>query len=270
MKVDFIIAGYQKCGTTALHSFLARHPKVVGSNPKEIDFFNYPENYKRGAAYYHSFFEKKGIIYPWLGYKYLESTPSYLNSKNVELTVNRILDYNPAIKIIGMVRNPVDRAYSAWQMYRARYIKGEREWWMNWVEKRWGTKPDAIRRSKEEYEDFHLFVQNELKAIENNALIECGVLEIGLYNRGIAYFKRRFKDNFLVVENELLNKDTPEELQKIANFLGLGKFDWGQFAGEKIFKGSYEQKIEERTRKLLYHFYLESNTDLYELTSIKY
>lgn len=270
MKVDFIIAGYQKCGTTALHSFLSKHPKVIGSKPKEIDFFNYSENYNKGVSYYHSFFEKKCLIHPFLGYKYLEATPSYLSDYELELTVNRISNYNPNIKIIGLVRNPIDRAYSAWQMYRERFINGNKDWWVDWVAKRTGEMPFVIRRNKEEYEDFHLFVVNELNAIENNKKIECGVLEIGLYSTGINYFTKKFKNNFLVIENESLNNDTTASLQRIADFLRLSKFNWEIFEGKKIFKGVYDRKIEDKTRNLLNEFYFVSNKELYRLTSIKY
>jgi len=39
MKVNILIAGFQKCGTSALHSFLSEHPNIIGSNPKELDYF---------------------------------------------------------------------------------------------------------------------------------------------------------------------------------------------------------------------------------------
>src|SRR5687768_12473294 len=75
---DFIIVGAQKAGTTSLHYYLKQHPKLVGSSPKEVRFFNADYNYQKGKNWYSKAFRdaknpfKKGL--------YFEATPMYMYS----------------------------------------------------------------------------------------------------------------------------------------------------------------------------------------------
>lgn len=269
MKVDFLVAGFQKCGTSALHSFLTSHPKVIGSKPKELDFFNYNENYRRGVKYYHSFFDKK-MFSKVRNIYYLESSPSYINDKDISKTAQRIKQYNPKIKIIVLVRNPIDRAFSAWNMYKKRYEKGDYNWWFDWVKTRDGVYPEAIRRTMEEYKDFGIFVQKELEAIKFNNNIECPVIKQGLYYNGISAFKNVFRENLMVIKNEELNSCTGDTLEQLSKFLKLESYDWGGFDGEKVFKGDYDSNLSEDIKKQLENFYFESNSNLNALTGIKY
>jgi len=113
-KVSFIIAGAQKAGTTALDLYLKMHSSICMAGCKEVHFFDRDEFFDAGQAdlaYYHSFFkepEKK-----LLG----EATPSYMFWADAP---RRIWQYNPDMKLIVVLRNPVDRAYSHWNMERER------------------------------------------------------------------------------------------------------------------------------------------------------
>lgn len=103
---NFIILGAQKSGTTSLHHALDNHSEVYVSNPKEISFFNKDENYALGIEWYASFFNK------WKNEKVAgESTPSYLWDEKVPMRIKQTL---PQAKFIILLRNPVDRAYSAY------------------------------------------------------------------------------------------------------------------------------------------------------------
>lgn len=275
MKVDFIIAGGQKCGTTALHKFMSHHPQVTVSWPKELDFFNYDNIFKLGYPYYHSHFRrnsnfKSQIIDWWIKRRYLEASPTYLTDCNINETANRIIQYNPRIKIMCLVRNPVDRAFSAWNMYRTRFFENGDEWWYEWMEKRTGERPRVIRRTREEYEDFNLFLIKEHKALSKNQKIACDVLQMGEYYKGIKIFKKVFGENFLIVKNEDLNIDTPRELKLISDFLDLKNYNWANFDGVKIFKGEYNKNLDPTAREILSNYYSFPNQKLYELTGIKY
>lgn len=269
MKVDVLIVGFQKCGTSAVHSFLSKHPKIIVSKPKELDFFNYDENFNKGYPFYHSFFKKP--IFPSLrGFHFLESSPSYIVDQNVLTTTKRIKKYNPEIKIIAIVRNPIYRAFSAWNMYRNLYIETNKNWWIEWVLKNGGSIENVIRRTEEEFYDFLIFLQNEIKAIENNKKIECPILKNGLYSKGIKIFKQEFKENFKIFSNENLNTNTGEVLKKIGGFINLKPFDWYQFNSDKYFKGNYNYSLKEDEKSLLYNYYKNSNEELRELTNIHY
>ena len=108
VRVDFVIGGTQKGGTSALDSFLRKHPEIcMPSTRKELHFFDREEE-NRDYKAYHANFEPKpqhrviGEASPI--YMYWETAPS------------RIWNYNPKMKWILALRNPVERAFSAWNM----------------------------------------------------------------------------------------------------------------------------------------------------------
>jgi hypothetical protein len=108
---SFIILGAQKAGTTSLHNALMKHSDIYMSHPKEVSFFNIEKNYSRGAEWYTSFFAKRG-----LEKQAGETTPSYLWDERVPSRIAKVL---PDAKFIVLLRNPVDRGYSAyWYAYR--------------------------------------------------------------------------------------------------------------------------------------------------------
>lgn len=270
MKVNIIIGGYQKCGTTALHSFLSAHPKVIGSNPKELDFFNYEENYKRGVKYYHSKFSPQPFFAQLRGFKYLESSPSYINDENILRTTQRIKKYNKNIKIILLVRNPIDRAYSAWNMYKKRFESGNTNWWFEWMESRKGVQSNAIRRTKEEYKNFTLFIKREFELVSDKKQVESPILKNGNYTNGLKIYREVFDKNLLVIKNETLNSNTLSTMNNISDFLNLSKFDWSRFKSQKIFEGNYEKPISEEAKHLLNNYYKDEINELFQLTGISY
>lgn len=100
---NFIIPGAQKSGTTALRIYLAQHPEIFMAN-KEIHFFDNDENYKKGIEGYEKFFDG------WKGEKAIgEKTPNYLYYEKAPERIYKLL---PDVKLIFVLRNPVDRAYS--------------------------------------------------------------------------------------------------------------------------------------------------------------
>ncbi len=102
-KLDFIIVGAMKAGTSSLAFQLKDNPQVC-IPLKELHFFDNEDNFSKGVEWYESFFKdcsSSGIIG--------EKTPTYSYSEKVP---KRIFDYNPEVKIVWIFRNPVDRAYS--------------------------------------------------------------------------------------------------------------------------------------------------------------
>jgi Sulfotransferase domain len=108
MRVDFVIGGTQKGGTSALDSFLRQHPEIcMPTTRKELHFFDREEensDYKK----YHANFKPKsqhGVTG--------EASPIYMYWATAPY---RIWKYNPRMKWILALRNPVERAFSAWNM----------------------------------------------------------------------------------------------------------------------------------------------------------
>jgi len=118
MKVNFVVAGAQKSGTTTLHMLLAQHPSVHMTSVKGTHFFDTENHFSNGSvdySVYHAFFA------PHAGHRLIgETTPIY---SFWEPAVRRIWDYNREMKVIIVLRNPIDRAYSNWNMMRTKKIE---------------------------------------------------------------------------------------------------------------------------------------------------
>lgn len=114
-NLDFLIVGAQKSGTTTLDACLREHPEICMAHKKELHFFDNEAHFQDtwvDYAPYHAAFA------PQPGHKVLgESTPIYLYWREAP---RRIRDYRPDIKLIAILRNPIERAYSGWNMERDR------------------------------------------------------------------------------------------------------------------------------------------------------
>jgi Sulfotransferase domain len=113
-RLDFILAGAQKSGTTALHYFLSRHPDITMGDQQEIHFFDNDAMFVSEVDY-----EQLHKHYPPVARSMIagDCTPSYLY---YEPAAERIYRYNPKIKLLILLRNPVDRAFAHWNMQRFR------------------------------------------------------------------------------------------------------------------------------------------------------
>src|SRR2546428_11223669 len=113
-RLDFILAGAQKSGTTALHYFLSRHLDIVMGDQQEIHFFDNDAIFVSKVDY-----EQLHKHYPLVAPSTIagDCTPSYMYH---ESAAERIWKYNPKIKLLIILRNPVDRAFAHWNMQRYR------------------------------------------------------------------------------------------------------------------------------------------------------
>jgi len=107
---DFIIVGAQKAGTTSLYEYLCNHPNVLSNRQKESDFFNL--KYKWKERWYKFYFPMEHKLKDKITG---ESSPNYLLNPNV---ARRIKNAVPNVKIIILLRNPVDRAISHYKYER--------------------------------------------------------------------------------------------------------------------------------------------------------
>ncbi|MDG1127009.1 MAG: sulfotransferase domain-containing protein [Hellea sp.] len=114
-RPSFLIGGMQKCGTTALHHYLSLHPDIYMPEQKELHFFDDEDgvdwinpNYQNYESLFSA--QERGQISG-------EATPIYTFWPE---SLERIAQYNSKLKIIILLRDPVERAYSHWSMERAR------------------------------------------------------------------------------------------------------------------------------------------------------
>lgn len=111
-RLDFIVPGAQKSGTTALHYFLEKNPQIALPDRGEMHFFDDEPAFAHEPVNYellHEHFRARSTSISG------EVTPSYLYWKPA---MERIASYNPAIKLIILLRNPIDRAFAHWNMQR--------------------------------------------------------------------------------------------------------------------------------------------------------
>jgi hypothetical protein len=104
-----------KCGTTSLYYDICEHPCTIAAAYDEIGFFD--ENFHLGLNWYRSMFPtkflKKKIAEKFGKCLTYDVTPSYIRKPWV---ARRIKELFPEIKLIALLRNPVDKAYSHYHL----------------------------------------------------------------------------------------------------------------------------------------------------------
>jgi hypothetical protein len=113
---NFLVLGAQKAGTTSLHRYLSEHPAVLQASVKEVRYFN--RFYANGEAWYLAHFplalrgaavRRRIGVRPAVG----ESSAVYLFDPRVPARVHA---FDPAMRLVVLLRDPVERAYSHYQM----------------------------------------------------------------------------------------------------------------------------------------------------------
>lgn len=117
---SFLGIGAAKCGTTWMHNLLQQHSQIyMPTKRKEIDFFNIDNNYNKGLDWYESFFPDSQIANQYVAIG--EITPRYINKL---VAPQRIAKIDSIQKLLVMLRNPVERAYSQYKhAIRNGYLK---------------------------------------------------------------------------------------------------------------------------------------------------
>lgn len=110
-----IIVGAQKCGTTTIFGHLARSDYFASSTVKELHYFD-----KVGSPDVGKYTRKFNVTKA--SQCYLESTPSYLYLPDVPASLNTTLSGNN-VKVIVCLRDPIDRAFSHYQMNVRRQLE---------------------------------------------------------------------------------------------------------------------------------------------------
>lgn len=171
MKPDFVGIGAQRAATTWLYECLKEHPHIFMPDNKEIHFFD--ELYENGFLWYEIFFEKAGQ-HCVKG----EITPNYFH---IPFAVDRMVKALPHCKYLMILRNPIDRARSAYELYHE-HFKGK-------------TFEDAF------LDDLHL-------------------QEAGLYGKHLSYLLKKIDRKQLhIIRYEEVRDDPVSVIRKIYCFL---------------------------------------------------
>ena len=203
---DALLIGAPKAGTSALHAALAQHPQVFASRVKEPKYYlcgDAPPPAYRGPGDAHSQQE-----WVWRRPDYqalftgapagtvrLESTPFYLYSPDAR---RRIAEDLPEVKLVAVVRDPIDRAYSNWMHL--------------WSD---GLEPEA---------DFVAAWQAEDARVAAGWAPFWHYRRMGRYGEQLAdLFERVERDRVLVLRYRQLVDQPVDTLNRVARFLGVAE-----------------------------------------------
>jgi len=248
---EYIIIGGQKCGTTSLDLNLWKHPSVHPALMQEVHFFDY--NYHRGQGWYRRHFHTKAAARRHESshgepLKTGESSPYYIFHP---LAPARVAEMCPGVKLIALLRNPVDRAYSHYHHER-RHGGDDRPMddAFDWQRER-AMLDREVPRIMSDPEYFSWAHRHE------------SYLSRGLYaeqlERWLAHFSR---DRLLVLQSEAFYADMVGAMRRVFAFIGVSDRDVVQASAYN--KNTY-RKIEPWVREELSAFYAEPNERLYDL-----
>lgn len=213
-QVDFMIVGAQKCGTTALARFLSEHPAVAMAS-REGHIFDSPDYSRHWTpAEIDARYARRLEPHPGTAVTG-ESTPIYLFLPDVPAELRR---YNPALKVIVILRDPVERALSHYAMERGRGNE-HRPLWFALLAERWRLRRCPDPRSPESAARRHSYRSR------------------GLYSGQLRNLLAAFpRDRVLVLRSEDLLRRHDETLENVFAFLGVSVSV--RIPPETVFKGT--------------------------------
>lgn len=213
---DFIIIGAQRSGTTSLFKYLAAHPDLYPAAFKEVHFFD--RFFDRGVGWYRSFFplivqrryitrgQKRAFITG-------EATPYYLFYPRAAERAAALL---PHVKLIAILRNPINRAYSQYYHEVQRGLEA-------------APFETALQRERE-------LLDAEQSALQSNPTYYSTMhqnhayLARGRYVEQLQVWQQYFpREQMMVLQSEAFYSDPAATVAKVVDFLGLPPFRLGEF-----------------------------------------
>ena len=202
---DFVIIGAQKGGTSFLYQLLVQHPHVKPAFAKEVHYFDL--NFRKGDNWYRSYFP----VQVRNSRKYItgEASPYYLFHPHAPRRASTVL---PDAKLIVMLRNPVDRAYSHYQ-HQVKRGKGEGRETLTFEEAIEAEKrilPGEV--SKMLQDEFYESLRHRTRSY----------LRRGIYiDQLLAWLSFFPRKQMLILKSEDLFNDTTNVLERILDFLKI-------------------------------------------------
>lgn len=192
-RVDFLVAGVQKGGTTALFSYLDEHPGLNMAPEKEVHFFDDEDTVDWSRPDYAAYHRRFTAGKPGPAG---EATPIYIYWPN---SLERIRAYNPAMKLILLFRDPAERAWSQWRMEYARGAETEPFGW-------------CVREGRERVRG----------ASPPGSHRVFSYVERGFYGEQLRRLLRSFsREQLLLLRSGDLKQDPDGVLRQVCGFLGV-------------------------------------------------
>ena len=223
---DFVIIGGKKCGTSSLYDLVTRHPHVEPAASKELHYFDLLHEAESAEWYRSCFPAPRRVDGRWTITG--EATP-YMSTGGAPERMARVV---PRARLIALLRNPVDRAYSDYQQV----VRKGRE-----------PRPfeEAVEDENSEYLIRSVYVDQLLRWSE--------------------FFDR---ERILVLRSEDFFEDPSETLKLVTRFLDLPS--WEPDEAEVLNKGTYTQELAPDTRRRLEDYFEPHNQRLYEYLGVDF
>ena len=201
---NFLIVGAQKAGTTSVYEYLSQHPDVFMSTPKEPHFFTYMTGDAPSGGHHSPFYKPQRRVTEVHEYESLfanangalaigEASPSYLYSPHVAERISGII---PDSKIIAILRNPVERAFSNFQMNE--------------------------RLGQEPLKTFEAALAAEDDRVANDWGYAWHYFRKGLYDEQVVRYRQHFaQDQLLVTLHDDLVRDPAGFVRQLFTFLNV-------------------------------------------------
>lgn len=238
---DFIIAGASKSGTSSIYHYLSRHPQILLSHKKEIDF--YWQHYRRGVKWYLAHFPS---ITDRADFLTGEATPNYLRFPQI---AQRIKDTFPQTKIILLLRNPVDRAIS-WHYHKLNSGL---------------TKLDLETAIATEIE--RLATVTEAEIIKTGYYNPDNIISSLYFYKIKAWIEVLGREQFLILKSEDFYLNPQQNMEEVFKFLDVPSYPLEEYP--KVNAGSYES-TEIEIRNTLAAYFAPHNQRLEDYLGMKF
>ena len=244
---NFFVIGPGRTGTTSLYHYLDQHPCITKSAYDELGYFD--DNFHLGFNWYRSLFPTKftqqKVESKYKKFLTYDVTPGYIRRP---WAARRISSYFPNTKLIAVLRNPVDKTYSHYNM-------GINEG----NEKR--SFEEVIKYDLEQLENFSDSYSKKSDDYFKN-VVENSFVARGFYLEQLdIWFKLFPKKQILVIKSEDLANRTTEVVNDVFNFLMLPEYKIKNVIKHRV---SNYSKMNSSTRKTLVEFFKPYNKKLYE------
>ena len=249
VKPSYLIIGGQKCGTTSLYNYLIQHPNLIAASEKEIHFFS--TNYHKGDQWYKTHFPRTKAFGNKTNVITGEASPYYIFHPHSPARVRKKL---PDVKIIAMLRDPVERAFSHYKHHVKLKVEPL-------------TFADAIKAEPERLMcEWDKMVKNE--DYDSYNLQMYSYLARGVYvdqlKRWLDYFPR---EQFLILQSEDFFRNPEDNYLKSLKFLGLPEYKLSTY---RAFNAGHRSSMDKSMRKYLTNYFRPYNEELYELLGLDY
>jgi hypothetical protein len=202
---NFVIIGAQKCGTSFLYQLLVQHPHVKPAFGKEVHYFDL--NFRKGDNWYRSYFP----VQVRNSRKYItgEASPYYLFHPHAARRASTVV---PDAKLIVLLRNPVDRAYSHYQ-HQVKRGKGEGRETLTFeeaIEAEERILPGEVSKMLQD-EYYESVIHRTRSYLSRGKYID----QLLVWS---SFFQRK---QMLILKSEDLFNDTTNTLERMLGFLGI-------------------------------------------------